>query len=173
MIIKPTMYKFLTSSIIAPHGMTDYIHAKQNNNLLQLYSINAMTTGSFIILSNHHLEIITNVLFTIASIVHFHHDIPHPNKNIQLCTVSFMLASSILFKEFFYLYMIFIHVPRHYFIHWKFMKKDFVNSFSIIAFGTFISIFFTDFFENMNFFEIVKAIVVSHILYEERYLIGE
>ena len=42
-IIEPNFFKYLTSGLIAPHGITDYIHAYNNNNLRILNSINIMT----------------------------------------------------------------------------------------------------------------------------------
>ena len=45
--LKPLLIKQAIAGIIAPHGMTDLIHALQTNNLRALSGINAISMGSF------------------------------------------------------------------------------------------------------------------------------
>ena len=38
----------LTTAVIAPHGMTDLIHAENNNKVMQLFRINILCVASSI-----------------------------------------------------------------------------------------------------------------------------
>ena len=71
MIITPFVKKTL-STVIAPHGITDLIHAQQNKLVLQLCSINiASIIGSTIVNSS-----ILDKLFFLFSAWHFRNDMP-------------------------------------------------------------------------------------------------
>jgi hypothetical protein len=50
MIFPNTITKNIITGVIAPHGITDLIHAKQENLLPELYTINIFTTLGILIL---------------------------------------------------------------------------------------------------------------------------
>tara|TARA_B100001989_G_C24536563_1_gene464756 strand:- start:50 stop:634 length:585 start_codon:yes stop_codon:yes gene_type:complete len=163
----------ITSFIIAPHGMTDLIHAEENNKQKQVHLtyISCLISGLF--LNNANSQIF-DALFLIVSIIHFSHDLPFKNRLIQILLSSiFVLDLEKIDFSFFIYYMIFIHVPNHYNRFEKLLKKYKKKSFTYI-FGTGLLIFIL-FQNNPNIVEqklvldISKCIIVGHIIYEELY----
>ena len=66
-----------TPYIIAPHGITDLFHAKQNHYMKQLLSINIACASSSMFLSTiHDPYFILDASFFISSLIHFRHDMP-------------------------------------------------------------------------------------------------
>ena len=92
--------------------------------------------------------------------------------NIPRYIISSILLLSIYYNhDIFYLYMTCLHVPNHYKFNYKYIKKNiFINIFLIGLFTYGINILdnyilYTSFIRN-----IIKNIVISHILYQELYV---
>ena len=60
---KAIVIKYLTNGIIAPHGITDYIHAIDTNNKLQLNLIYLTTTSSCLYLDIMNQNFLINSKF--------------------------------------------------------------------------------------------------------------
>ena len=72
--------------------------------------------------------------------------------------------------------MSFIHVPNHYKINWDLMKKLPLQSVGLLSSSTFIIMFLGQQFymeNNMLMNDVLKGIIVSHILYEELYIFND
>lgn len=174
--LTPNTIMSLTNTIIGPHGMTDLIHAKENKNLEQLYRVNLITIASSYGLHVIHCDNILNILFMIASIVHFRNDMPYFNKdNSSLNKAIFQLfLSSILILTtygensiLFFLYMLVIHVPNHYKMSWSFIKNNLRETITLLSIA---SLIFTGLKYNpatMLDDWLSKGIIISHIVYEE------
>lgn len=175
MLLKPVIIKYLTTTIIAPHGVTDLIHAKQTNNLISLINIYGTTNGLFYILSTLDQEIVINTILFITSTIHFQKDIPLRDEKKRYLFTSLLLLYFIFFNATsIFTYLTFVHVPNHYLYNWKFLKKEKILSFIVILFTTLLSFHFgNEYFEiykDTLSFDIIKAIIISHILYEELYI---
>ena len=55
----------LTTAVIAPHGMTDLIHAENNNKVMQLFRINILCVASSMLFHVANFDTLTNVLFIV------------------------------------------------------------------------------------------------------------
>lgn len=172
---KSILYKYINSGLIAPHGMTDLVHAKQYNLTPELYKINLLTTTSHALIHLVDIPYLLNILFVGMSIVHFRRDFPRIKNIPRFVLSSIFLLFSLSKPELFFSYMTFIHVPHHYSLNWKYLKKN--PLFSIISLGisTFFSLLLshnygTIIYKNHLVLNIIKGIIVSHIIYEETYL---
>lgn len=164
----------LTTVVIAPHGITDLIHAEEHNKLIQLLRINVLSFASSIILHLIHLDVVTNFMFMTCSALHFRHDFPIKNNLMKILGSSLLVINTkIIGIELFILYMCFIHVPNHYRIYEYLIKENITKSFMYISLVAIVSTFllFSDMsiMENENVYTISKALIISHIIYEEVY----
>ena len=115
MLLKPVIIKYLTTTIIAPHGVTDLIHAKQTNNLISLINIYGTTNGLFYILSTLDQEIVINTILFITSTIHFQKDIPLRDEKKRYLFTSLLLLYFIFFNATsIFTYLTFVHVLNHY-----------------------------------------------------------
>jgi len=176
--------KFITSAvsgIISPHGMTDYIHAKKFGHLDELYRINlSMAVGGFV-LTHCQLYIIIQFTFLVASIVHFRNDMPlikiknTNSKTLQLLFSSVFVGSMHFVPgEYFVLYMLFIHTPNHYRLAWDYIKDNLEETAClVIGIGAILSQM--NQFENipLNLMAFIQTLVISHIVYQEKYVFPE
>jgi hypothetical protein len=175
--IKSLLMKYTITGLIAPHGMTDYIHAFKNNTLLELNGLYALTTGSFVLLDQIDQSALINIIFIFSSIFHFQRDVPLEKKP-QRCFIitMFFLFCFLVNNEFLLYYMSVVHVPNHYRINWDLMKKLPLQSIGLLSVSTFLIMvlgqqFYSE--ENMLMNDVLKGIVVSHILYEELYIFND
>ena len=164
----------LTTAVIAPHGMTDLIHAENNNKIMQLFRINIIATASSMLLHMINMDFMTTAAFLTCSAIHFRHDFPVKNEFLKLCGSSFLvLNADKIGIEIFILYMCFIHVPNHYSIYKNMIKENFPKAFVYISACAIISTFYFysngDIMYDENVFAISKALIISHIIYEELY----
>lgn len=168
MIITPFVKKTL-STVIAPHGITDLIHAQQNKLVLQLCSINiASIVGSTVVDSS-----ILDKLFFLFSAWHFRNDMP-----ANYFVPNFIISGSMLFllinmnPFFFILYMLLFHVPNHYLMNFKMLNKNPNNSVLIICMFSTISAILgeTAIIYNPLVHTIGKGIILSHIIYQELFV---
>ena len=175
MIFPNTITKNIITGIIAPHGITDLIHAKQEKLLPELYTINIFTTlGIFGIDKYHGLDILINTLFIVSSIYHFRHDMPKIDNIInKTCLSTLMLSYSIAVDYKLLLYfMCLFHVPNHYFMNKKVLNNNKKLSFLAISIITILSIIIgnTHFIQTHIADIIGKGLIISHIIYEETYI---
>lgn len=166
-----TNYKYLINGIIAPHGITDIIHAQQNNLLPQLFTINGITILSSIILDKYHLEDILNGLFILSSIIHFRRDFPK-NKFIPRYLFSYILLLISIFynHNILIFYMLIIHVPNHYYLNWKYIKNKKIQNISVLSITTTLFLKMENTFYFISLTPFVKGIIISHIIYEESFI---
>lgn len=170
--------KKILTTLIAPHGITDLIHAKQNNKLHELISINSVSVlTSYGLYQNDVTNIISNAIFIGVSIIHFSHDfspiIKNSNEKRQkLLLCAFFVGLTIVNNNLFFLYMVLIHVPKHYFYNRYTIKKRLVNNLSFIFIFTLLldvigkNIFI---FDN-TLYPLYKGIITSHVIYQEKYI---
>ena len=76
MILPPAIQKplidiipLLTTAVIAPHGMTDLIHAETNDKVFPLFRINLLCVAGAMILHMANMDIMTNVAFMSSSAI--------------------------------------------------------------------------------------------------------
>ena len=180
MIFLPTYHikhKILTG-IIAPHGITDLIHATQTNNTRALLSMNTFCILTSFGLSQHELTTIgLNAFFIGASVVHFRRDVPVLLKSnfieAQMFLFSFVTILTFLMNHnLFFYYMCFLHVPNHYYLNRTIIsKKKMVNLSFILSFTLFLSfIGCYQFVYHPLFYPLYKGIVISHVIYQELYI---
>ena len=174
MLLQPSIVNKIINGIIAPHGMTDLIHAQQNNYVNELYKINLLSIGSSLI-SHQCMPQILNSMFFLSSIIHFRHDMPKI-KNIPRYLLSIIVIFGLFLFEpnFFLVYMCFLHVPNHYKLSWFFLKKEKIRSLITILVSTFLFLKGGNLF-NLNLqhhlaLSVVKSLVISHIIYEECFI---
>jgi len=170
----PTFHKHLLTAVIAPHGITDIIHALQHNTTAELVAYNTASLVSSHFLSEH-LPLLLDEAFIVASIVHFRHDMP-ANALIPKYAMSgaLLLASIQYDPNILFGYMVLLHVPNHYKTNWKFMKDaPYKNVGGVVAFSLLLIVFgeyFPWLFQSKLLFDMSKGIVVSHVLYNEKYI---
>ena len=119
----------LTTAVIAPHGMTDLIHAEINHKVLPLFRINLLCVAGAMVLHMANMDIMTNIAFMTSSAIHFRHDFPVKNEFLKLCASSMLVMNARQIGiELFICYMCFIHVPNHYKIYEKMIKENIMKS---------------------------------------------
>ena len=170
-------HKILTS-VIAPHGITDLIHAAQMNNTRRLLSVNALCVGcSFGLSQNDEMMLALDTFFLIFSLIHFRHDFPVIFKNgyqeLQqyVCSL-FIILSFIENHELFFWYMSCVHVPNHYYSNRQVIKRRCMLNLSfILGFSLFLSIVGEQYVScNPILFPFYKGVVISHVIYQELYV---
>ena len=164
----------LTTAVIAPHGMTDLVHAENDDKVSQLFRINGLIVVSSILLQTVHMDNVINAVFAISSAIHFRHDFPIKSEFLKLCaSTALVVNAESIGVELFICYMCFIHVPNHYNIYKPVLMNNLKRSFHYILvcaiIGTYALYSNLDIMHNGNVFTISKALIVSHIVYEEIY----
>tara|TARA_B100000123_G_scaffold245029_1_gene200682 strand:- start:217 stop:753 length:537 start_codon:yes stop_codon:yes gene_type:complete len=168
------LLKTISSGVIAPHGITDLVHAIQNNKINEINKIYVATTGSVVLLDIFDQHFLIEFLFFVFSIIHFQHDVPLNNKTMRYFITSSMLLTCILYDpNLLYFYLTFIHVPQHYKTNWNMLHKTKELSIFIISTTTFASLLFINelSFENTFSIDLIKGIIISHIIYQEKYIL--
>lgn len=172
--IKEYLMKKTMTTVVAPHGMTDLLHANQTNILPQLFTINAGSAlAGHALHVTSHTEILT-AIFMICSVAHFRHDMPEIKKVPRYWFSASMLPMFAAHFELFYLYMLFIHVPNHYRMNWNYMKPNVKKNVIFMIIATILfsiggEIVFQKFM-NDYMLDMSKSVVIAHILYEETFI---
>jgi len=185
MLIPATIAKNVVLGVISPHGSTDLIHANQNGLVPKLMQIQAVNIFTAQLLQNLNQGKILDIIFYVSSALHFRHDfITVKNYSKSILLFALFSIPEIAFKWFLigippislndvlFFYMIFLHVPNHYRLSWNFIKKQkretvfLVGLFSMLflKFGNSVD------FSNINIINTAKSFVISHIIYNERYV---
>jgi hypothetical protein len=163
--------------IIAPHGMTDYIHAKKFGYLEELYKINLSMITGCLLLNRCNIYHITQTCFLFASVIHFRNDMPLIlNKKALQLAFSAIFVGSLHFlpSEYLVLYMIFVHVPNHYRLAWNYVKDNLEETiFLIVSIGAILSKINRIDNVAQDVLAFVQTVVISHIIYQEKYVFPE
>ena len=164
----------IISTVIAPHGMTDLIHAYENKQMQNLFRINLLCVATACLGDFMHVPQIIDACFVGASIFHFRHDMPKIQNIPQiLFSTLLVLNFSKIGISMFLLYMCLIHVPNHYKHYTGLFEKHGLLLTSILANATFVFAYMTlnhaDLLTSSLMDCLVKMIIVSHIVYEEVY----
>lgn len=171
-MLLPWITKHLTTTIIAPHGITDLIHAQQNNNTMNLMQTYAITNSAILLLNQIHFEPMINILLFFGSVVHFKKDFPV--KNNDILTGLLLLYFIFLDNESLFIYLTCLHVPNHYKLNWKYLIQNKTFSLLVVGITTIVFHYFGDYyfdlFQNPFYMDIIKGIILSHIIYEEKYI---
>jgi hypothetical protein len=156
--------------IIGPHGITDLIYAIEYKKIFQLVGVYSSTMMFFNWLHIKQYERVINTLFMSLSAFHFKNDVPINNKYIQLFfSVLFVSSLKTIGLPAFLLYMCLLHVPNHYLTYFDLLKKHKILSFLTII-TTMITLSNNNLLNESYTPNIVKSIIISHILYEELFL---
>jgi len=164
----------LTTAVIAPHGMTDLIHAENNDKVLQLFRINIVAVAASMLLHMINLDEMTTTAFLTSSAIHFRHDFPVKNEFLKLFASSALVMNAEnIGIELFICYMCFIHVPNHYKIYKPMIMNNLKKSIFYISLCAIISTYAmysnVELIYDKNVFTISEALIISHIFYEEFY----
>jgi hypothetical protein len=150
--------------IIAPHGITDIVHAhvyKQYPMLAVIYGGSA--ASGWLLHSSHH-DIYLYSLFGILSVVHFRHDFNLPKWMLSLMLFALLLQPSPL--DGIYVYMLCFHVPNHYRMAWHYVKQQQMATIFLL----WVSAAWCDSFLISTMVRepyTITSIIIAHILYEE------
>lgn len=158
------------SFVIAPHGITDVIHAKKYKKMNELLFTYCSTFIASTALFDEYFPSLF-IVFFISSVMHFNHDL---NLFIYEKRTNY-LQSAILLLYFinyplpFLNYMNFIHVPLHYKKSWPFIKSNISEvSALILIVGTvsLVTLHFPSSFATSTSI----GIILGHIIYEELFV---
>ena len=171
--LKPLFQKTI-STIIAPHGITDIMHAKQYNLTTELIQINGFGLVCSHVLHFTSPGVVLDTIFLLSSIIHFRHDMPRIHTIPRYILSSLVISIFPLFPVLFYPYMVLLHVPNHYRMNWNVLKNNIVSNLQLLLLFTIGCYFggeviFDNFF-NSYIIDIAKGIVIAHIAYEELYI---
>ena len=172
MLITNPLIKNVITGIIAPHGVTDLVHAKQNKLLPELYTINICSVLGAAGL-DHNASTLLDILFYGMSIYHFRNDMPKTKMANQSMMAALMIISFFAINPTIFLYyMVFIHVPNHYLMSWNMLEKDKQISIIILSMTTLISMLIghSPLIESHWTDVISKGLIFSHIIYEEAFI---
>lgn len=171
--LKPLFQKSLTG-IIAPHGITDIFHAQQYNLTSELYQVNGIAMLNSHVLHFTCPDIIISSMFLLSSIIHFRHDMPRIFSIPRYIVSASCISSFYLYPQLFFLYMLLIHVPNHYKMNWKYVKKNMkVNMLVLLLFTVgsyFAGNLIMDKFLNAYIIHMAEGTIIAHIFYEEMYI---
>ena len=173
MLLTNPIIRGIVTGIIAPHGITDLVHAKKYQLLPELYGINICSVLATIGLDYSHSDALLNFIFFSTAIFHFRNDMPKLEFANQSITSTMMILSFFTINpKLFLFYMIFIHVPNHYLMNWELLKENKEKSIMLLSITTLISMIIGDtpIIENHIIEVIAKGLIISHIIYEEAYI---
>ena len=175
MIIPSSFVKTkILTTIIAPHGITNLIHGIQCKKMKPLLAINTLcVSGSVLSGNTHHIN---DIIFLIGSVVHFRHDFEFLQKNQKITTMCsiFIIFLFSLYNDLFFPYMTGLHVPNHYANNWEYIKQNKFRNLTIILGFTIITTLFGNniIYHPDILYQIYKGIVISHVIYEECFVLN-
>ena len=168
------IYKNILTTVIAPHGITDMIHAVQYNITTELLALNGAVLGASVIMANN-APMLLDGAFMAASVVHFRHDMP-TIKYVPKSTLSTLLiGSSVLYEpNIIFIYMVATHVPNHYRTNWRYIRENTEKNVGLIILFT-LALYlcgelFPTLYECQLAFDCSKGLVISHIIYDEKHI---
>ena len=170
-----SFYKPILTNVIIPHGITDIVHAKLYGNTQSLMQIYGCTTFLSIVSMPFDKAHIVHPLFLLASAIHFRTDMLTNNNFVQfLQSIAFVIYFQITDNyDIFLLYMLCLHVPKHYLDAWKYLRQDkWTTTLSLfcVRLATFIFEQYIDLQTVKHIPLIVQFTVIGHIVYTELFV---
>jgi len=168
------IYKNILTTVIAPHGITDMIHAVQYNITTELFALNGAVLGASVIMANN-APMLLDGAFMAASVVHFRHDMPSIKYVPKSALSTLLIGSSVLYDpNIFFLYMVAMHVPNHYRTNWRYIRENTKKNVGLIILFT-LALYlcgelFPALYECQLAFDCSKGLVISHIIYDEKHI---
>ena len=174
---------FLINTVIAPHGITDIGHSiitDNSNNLLKIYGINFAITN--LLINNLENNNLMTILLLSSTIIHFRYDFPKISfNNYQIPRYLLVSVSLLLFhainSDLLIYYMVLFHVPNHFKLNDFHIRK--LKLFNILiyfftgALCLYIDNNYHEVFNNINIINNIESIIISHVLYQEKYIMNE
>ena len=170
MLLKSKLIKFASNAIVAPHGITDIVHADQLKLLEPLVGINLLSVGSFELLNYFHFNNISNFLFFFFSAIHFQHDVPFKNFYVRFGSIGLLFILSAFYNDILFYYLLLIHVPNHYKTNLSYLKNSPLKSMLVLSLSTFVCVSLDNLIVYNQYNGILQGIIVGHIIYEELFL---
>ena len=173
------LIKYSPTWVIAPHGLTDYIHAKKYQLIPTLYKINLAATAGTLFAHISHNDNLIHYAFLLSAAVHFRNDMPHFHlKNNEkkifqlLCSTCLVCLGPTMQWNIFLYYMLFIHVPNHYKMSFEYIKDHLKETVGLIAGFTLLlnTISYNPINTGTELDWLTKALIIAHIIYEEMHI---
>jgi hypothetical protein len=161
--------QFLLSGIVAPHGITDIIHAhhhKTYTSLCTYYSSSIL--GSYLLSFTHHSDFLVAIL-CFASCFHFRRDFGFIKNNVigYGCTIATIYGMIQYPNPLFYTYMCALHVPHHYYMARSYVKQYIPITLCLIIATGLVTYPNTNLSLSSPLFAIATGIILGHISYGE------
>lgn len=170
MLLKSKLIKFVSNAIVAPHGITDIVHADQLNLFEPLIGVNLLSIGSFELLNYFDFNNISTFLFFFFSAIHFQHDVPSKNFYIRYGSIGLLFILSAFYNDLLFYYLLFIHVPNHYKTSLSYLKKSPLKSTIVISLSTIVCVSLDNLIVYNQYNGILQGIIVGHIIYEQLFV---
>ena len=167
----PSIRHLVLTQLIAPHGITDLVHAQLNREYPRLVASYAGSLGAGVCLHALGQDPVLYGAFAAMSAVHFAHDFGpwwsactelEREQLVQACIVTACSAP----VDAFLWYMACLHVPTHYATSWHYLKRA--------KWGTVLSVAATAAWCDQNLVSFLTqypycaaSIIIGHILYQE------
>ena len=146
--------------IIAPHGITDIVHAHVKQDYARLVQCYAGSVSTAMLMHELRLDAVVYAAFLALSVVHFRHDF----KKAPWACLS--LAFGKMPLDLFFVYMVLVHVPNHYCTAWPYLKMaKMATAFFVAATGLWSDAFLLNVVAAHPTW--VASIVMGHVLYQE------
>jgi len=166
----PLAEKIVLTQVIAPHGITDIVHAQTNNKMNQLLTCYSGNLAATTLLHQCKLDVFLWPMFIIGSYVHFKHDIDLYVKNRYYGHLvnGLFLGMMIQYPLLFYSYMTAIHVPNHYKNAWPYIQEHkwttlmllvCTGGASYVGYGVCRNVFMQ--------YDLIIGIILGHVTYQE------
>jgi hypothetical protein len=164
MALLPPLRIWSINHIIAPHGITDIVHAHVHKQYPVLTAVYTGSTATGWLLHTGHNDIYLYSIFTILSIVHFRNDFVLPKWVLSTSVLLLMLQQSTIDSLLFY--MLVVHVPNHYKMAWSYINKErIMTTVLLYSSGVWCDHFLWRTILAQPYF--ILSIMIGHILYQE------
>ena len=150
--------------IIAPHGITDIVHAHVNKQYPVLLGAYAGSTTTGWLLHTTHNDLYLCGVFGVLSIVHFRNDFVLPKWILSTIVLALMVVPSPVDALLFY--MVALHVPNHYRMAWPYVAKEKLLT-TVLLYGTGV---WCDHFLVQTMVAqpyLILSLVIGHVVYQE------
>jgi hypothetical protein len=162
-MLPPLLRSISMHYIIAPHGITDLVHAHLNKEYPRLVQCYAGSVSTGVLLHELHLDAVVYAGFFTLSTVHFRHDY---KKVPWACGILSLAAFVQNPLDFFFVYMVLVHVPNHYRTAWPYVSlAKMATAFLVLTTGVWSDAFLFNVAAAHPTW--VASIVMGHVLYQE------
>lgn len=149
--------------IIAPHGITDIVHAHLKKDYPRLVQCYAGSVSSGMLLHELHLDAVVYAGFLTLSVVHFRNDFKKTPWSCGILSLAAFVQNPL---DFFFVYMVLVHVPHHYRTAWSYVR--------LAKMATALLVAATGLWSDAYLFNVaathptwIASIVMGHVLYQE------